>query len=94
VVVEIHQPGEDVIVDHRWSPCSEAVPKSALRARRSAARASRDSTAMDHPHLAALVDLVSAGDVTVLTGAGISTDSPTGSWTRQNASSEQVHRLR
>jgi hypothetical protein len=52
------------------------------------------STAMDVPDLDLLVDLVSAGDVAVLSGAGLSTDSPTGSRTRQNARSEQVPQLR
>jgi hypothetical protein len=49
---------------------------------------------MELPELDALADLVAAGDVAVLSGAGLSTDSPTGSRTEQKARSLQVPRLR
>jgi NAD-dependent SIR2 family protein deacetylase len=38
---------------------------------------------MDIPGLAALVDLVRTGEAAVLTGAGMSTDSPTDSRTKR-----------
>ncbi len=63
-------------------------------ARRSAHRGRRSPLSGTMERVEDLVELVGAGDVLVLSGAGLSTDSPTGSWTTHTARSQQVQRLR